>query len=570
MGKLTLTHERIDDLPLLVELGLRLGLDAAVDACLGTHGLQQGLSNGQLTIVWLAYIVSEGDHRKSGMEDWAAGESTMLGRLLAQAIRREDFTDDRLGNLLHRFSDDAKWAELEALVWESSAQVYALEVEHVRMDSTTIAGHHDVTEDGVMQYGHSKDHRPDLPQLKLMAAYAEPANQWLASDIYPGQRADDGLYVPLYERVRRTLGCAGLLYIGDCKMGALETRAQMAANGDYYLTRLSRGQVGAAQWETWATQRDTWPDMVTDRQDDEVRGKICEWSHEVTATLEGQPLTWTERLQWVYSIAVAEQKTQGLEKRLQRAEAELSALTPPAGRGKRVIREQAILEARITKILKRHRVTGLLAVTWEVDETRTMRYIGRGRGGPDRPQREVVDRRYRITAISRCEAAIAAQTKDFGWQIQLTNAPATQLTTLQATRIYREGWHIEHSFHKVKDRPIGMSPLYVWRDDQILGLTRLLTLALRLLTLIETQVARGLAAEDCSLTGLYEGQPKRATTRPTATRLLKAVSRAEITLTEIHMAEHSEWHLTPLPPWLSQVLRYLRLPPDLYESLLGN
>ena len=51
---------------------------------------------------------------------------------------------------------------------------------------------------------------------------------------------------------------------------------------------------------------------------------------------------------------------------------------------------------------------------------------------------------------------------------------------------------MEHDFHQVKDRPVGLSPLFVWREDQIRGLTRLLTLALRLLTLIATQVAQGL------------------------------------------------------------------------------
>jgi transposase len=35
--------------------------------------------------------------------------------------------------------------------------------------------------------------------------------------------------------------------------------------------------------------------------------------------------------------------------------------------------------------------------------------------------------------------------------------------------------------------------LFVWKAKQITGLTRLLTLALRLLTLLETQVQRGLA-----------------------------------------------------------------------------
>jgi hypothetical protein len=34
-----------------------------------------------------------------------------------------------------------------------------------------------------MQYGYSKDHRPDMPQLKLMAAAAEPSGHLLASGV---------------------------------------------------------------------------------------------------------------------------------------------------------------------------------------------------------------------------------------------------------------------------------------------------------------------------------------------------------------------------------------------------
>ena len=67
-----------------------------------------------------------------------------------------------------------------------------------------------------MQFGVSKDHRPDLPQLKLMAAAAEPSGHLIASDVYPGQRADDPLYTPLIRRVRELLSRKGLLYTGDC------------------------------------------------------------------------------------------------------------------------------------------------------------------------------------------------------------------------------------------------------------------------------------------------------------------------------------------------------------------
>ena len=40
-----------------------------------------------------------------------------------------------------------------------------------------------------MQLGHSKDHRDDLPQFKLMAAAAEPSGLFLAGDAHPGNAA---------------------------------------------------------------------------------------------------------------------------------------------------------------------------------------------------------------------------------------------------------------------------------------------------------------------------------------------------------------------------------------------
>ena len=53
----------------------------------------------------------------------------------------------------------------------------------------------------------------------------------------------------------------------------------------------------------------------------------------------------------------------------------------------------------------------------------------------------------------------------------------------------------ERVFHLFKDQPLGIRPLYVRRDDQIQGLTHLVTLALRVLTLFEVLVRRGPGAE---------------------------------------------------------------------------
>ena len=126
---------------------------------------------------------------------------------------------------------------------------------------------------------------------------------------------------------------------------------------------------------------------------------------------------------------------------------------------------------------------------------------------------------------------------------------------------YRQGWCLERDFHLRKCRPLGIRPLYVRRDDQIVGLTHLLTLALRELLVLQIQVRRGLAQTGVQLGGLYPEQPNRATEQPTATCILKAFARAEITPTRITLGGASHWHLSPLPAQLMLVLAYLGLSP---------
>jgi transposase len=568
---LHLRHERVDDIPLIIGLANRLQLAEVLNGHMGTHRLQQGLNNGQLAVGWLAYILSQADHRKSAVREWANARPHLLSHLLGQPIRAVEFSDDRLGGVLHRLSDDTTWEAIERALWAATVTVYELELAGVRLDSTTSYGYHQVTDDGVMQLGHSKDHRPDLPQLKLMAAAAEPSGQVIASDVHPGQCADDPLYMPLLQRVRGIVGRRGLLYAGDCKMAALATRAEIVAHGDYYWVPLPRTGETATQVETWVSALVDGAQeaaLLWDRE--RLLGAGYECERPLSAMVDGHPVHWTERVQVIRSRALAQRQQVTLDKHLAAAEAEVLALTPAPGRGKRQMRDGATLQAAIARVLDRHDVAGLLTVTWERHETSVTCYAGRGRGGPARPTRTEVQVRYVITRVERNEAAIAARQHRLGWRVQVTTAPRELLTLPQAVRHYRRGWSLERDFHLVKDLPLGLSPLFVWKEEQIKGLTRLLTVALRLLTLLETQVRRGLEHTQAALAGLYEGAPTRTTERPTGTRLLQAFARAQITLTQVQMGKRTFWHLTPLASLHEQLLRHLHLPTSLYTALADN
>jgi transposase len=467
---------------------------------------------------------------------------------------------------------DASWPDLEADLWEGTCQVYQLPLECVRLDSTTSYGYHRVTEEGIMQHGHSKDHRPDLPQLKLMAAAAQPTSQVIACDLVPGNAADDPLYLPLIVRVRQQLKQRGLLYAGDCKMAAVAIRADIAAHGDYYLMPLPRTGETAAEWDNWIEEALGDPHVQKLYREDEdgkrrqfARGR--EWEEQRRGIVAGEEFVWTERVQVVQSLALAERQAQHLEERLRHAVEELRGLTPPVGRGHRQQRQEEGLRAAVAAVLQQRQVEGLLEVQWQREEDVSEHYAGRGRGGPERKKVRETKVRYVITAVQRNESAIAAAKERLGWRVQVTNLVKKRYGLQEAVLLYNGGWSLERDFHVLKDRPLGIQPLYVREEEQIIGLTRLLTIALRVLTLIEIMVRGGLEESEEELQGLYEGQPKRKTGRPTAVRLLKAITRMAITAIGVVQEKVVRWQVSALPKLLKRILELLKLSPTLYTQL---
>src|SRR5260370_9594934 len=151
---LQLQHERVDDIPLLLGLIQQLHLPEVLERHLGSHHLHRGLYNGCLASVWIAFILSEANHCKVSVQDWAETHRHTLQRFLGQTLRPAEFSDDRLSIILRRFHD-ADWQSCETDLWQATCQVYEIPLSCVRLDSTTSYGYHTADPDGLMQFGHS-------------------------------------------------------------------------------------------------------------------------------------------------------------------------------------------------------------------------------------------------------------------------------------------------------------------------------------------------------------------------------------------------------------------------------
>jgi len=209
-----------------------------------------------------------------------------------------------------------------------------------------------------------------------------------------------------------------------------------------------------------------------------------------------------------------------------------------------------------------------LSYTFERQEKRRTKYLGRGRGSPDRPKQEIVTVRYQMTGLVHQEDAIAALQKTFGWRAYATDTPAEQLTLEQAVFTYRDEWLIERGFHRLKGVPLSLSPLFVKRDDQVVGLTNFLSLAVRFLTLIEFVARRKLKQNQEKLVGLIENNPKKGIDNPTTERLLKMFDN--ITLTIVQLPGQTIRHLPTLTTAQTRILQLLGLSADVYTRLADN
>src|SRR5438093_13785904 len=94
-NELVIITERVDDVALLIGHMVKMGFVEVLDRHIPRHWQQRELSWGWTAVIWLAYIVTEGDHRKVSVAAYIQGMQTTLSHLRGQGIAPLDCSDDR-------------------------------------------------------------------------------------------------------------------------------------------------------------------------------------------------------------------------------------------------------------------------------------------------------------------------------------------------------------------------------------------------------------------------------------------------------------------------------------------
>lgn len=483
-------------------------------------------------------------------------------------IGEKDATDDRLADLLSVIGSSSHEAidAIETCLGQQLIRAYSLPTDAARSDTTSFSVYHQPTQQEpeqdkpsapLLSQGYSKERRPDLLQYRQMLATLDPLGMPLLSATLPGNGADDCVYVPTWKRLANIIGSTDFLFLADSKASSWSNRGQIDREGGIYCFPVAMSGHRPKLLKDWVFNPPT-PIIdifLPNQAQNEI--PVGEGFEVPLGSLwldsdKRQWHRWSERWLVIRSHALAQRQIKGLQQRLLKAEKALAKLADQPGQ------DAVALQEKVDNILKRHRVTEYLLVTQNLKIRYPKVYTRPGRPSSNRPFRRV--RQTTLTlSYQRHQTAIAEFETLAGWRFYVTNAPSQRLTLEQAVSYYREQWQPERGFHRFKRGRLPALPVYFQDESRIQGLMFMLTIALRAFTLMEFVVRRQLVIEQESLAGLYDGNPKRRTTRPTAERLLAAFGG--ITL---YFHPDGNWEISPLTCLQQRILQLMGIPQSLY------
>lgn len=467
-----LVSVRVDDIPLLYEMIKSYGIIDAIDAHYPTHGNWEGVSIGHIVGIWLCYLLSECDHRLSFVEEWTEDRIELLQILSGERdLQSVSFCDDKLGEILSIFSVDEKWDKVENNINGSLLSVYkpfsasskegSKELTTFRLDAAPMQSYGEITEDGLLQYGYSKQH-PNIGQFKVKLCSLDNELNHFAYPIchltVSGNKSDDVLYTTIIDKTKTVLEDTpeyekGNLYVGDNKFGSISNRYHVVQHEDYYLLPLSLVQLSKEKRLATIVERLAQEEDLEevyriknkgDKEEKELVAQGFEQEIEIKHEVEYEngakkEVKWLERRLFVKSLAYANSQSKSLDNKLAKTQKLIEDL-PIQKQGKEVLTTIEAFQEKADNLLKNNKLEGLLKV--EIKEIKTIRKI---RKYLDRPARTEEERTFEIVC-QRDEKAIEKCKEEFGWQVYATNTPKEKLSFESCVWKYRYQSNIESRF----------------------------------------------------------------------------------------------------------------------------
>lgn len=569
-----LIQQHIGSSPVLKALIQKMGFIPIIDRNLPVDPRRVGPTHGE-AVAGIVACLLQGICALYRMEPFAA-EEPML-RTLFPHYEAKAWHDDHLGDTL-----DAIWkvgpGALQGTVTAHLLQTFNVHGDQIHYDTTSfkVFGRYAAQDEAAaaaesgaevplgapatartpvrLVPGHSKDHRPDLNQVKGGLAVSADGGVPLLWEAQDGNQADVSTYVEYWLKVKELVGRTDFLFVGDCKLATQHNLVAIIQHQGRFLAPLP-GYAGIQQqleeWVLTNTVEDLLPRRESSGKELWYRG-FCRPYMLVDAERRQYPCA----VHILCNPRLRAEKHAHLERRLQKTQTFLEGL--PKRLGKRTLKSREAIVQVLEAIMRRYHTRDLL--TYRLVETATTRkrYRERGRPAAEASYEEVSEVHWSVDWQGLPEAIENAKMLS-GYFPLITNDPS--LTTVQALDVYKEQYHPEQHFKWLKGAGI-LAPVLLKKPHRLQAFFFVVGLVLQLLTLVEREAARRLAVSGRPLIGL---KPNRLPDYRPKTEALLHVFR-HVTVTQVILAEHpAEIVISPLNLLQTRVLELLGLEESIYH-----
>ena len=490
----TLKRKRIGEIPLLQTMAHKLGFDRLLRSYIPPHGNERYPAAD--TLLLLLFNIASGRWPLYELGRWTA---SLDGRLLGRksSLSEEMFNDDRYGRALDKlFSVDRATLSTECALCVVHAT--GLELDQLHNDSTSVkttGRMKGVSRSGLsFEYGHSKDHRPDLKQIVFSLTISADGAVPVHCKTYPGNRTDDTTHIETWTVLRDIAGRSDFLYVADCKLCTHKQLSFIVGNGGRVVTIIPKtwGEVKRfkeSMRETPKTRKMIWRKPVANR----------EGSYETFYRISGS--YETEKggygVHWIYSTEKRKQDSELREKRLEEASLALADISGRLNVRSLKTREQ--IERRVEKILKKHDVVGFYNVTITEDKEVTQKQEGRGRRGSNTRYREVVKTVYSLSWGKNREALKKEKNVDGLFPLLCTDKAMGAREALEA---YKYQPRLEKRFEQLKSVHL-VAPTLFKNTGRVEAMMFLFFMALIIQAVIEREVRNSMRAKEIEAIAVY-------------------------------------------------------------------
>jgi len=519
----SLLIDRLGPLPIINHFIARIGLDEVLarhvpsdQRCTVSHARALG--------VLLRSIIVEREpiyRQQETVNVFAAG---MFG---ASAEEMSHLGDDRIGRALDHLFDADRAALLTDVVL-AAGKAFGLKFEELHNDSTTVSfcgayrGAWGRKIRGrtapAINYGISKDHRPDLKQLLFILTTTADGGIPVAFRCSDGNISDSRTHMDTWNTLRAVAGRADFLYVADSKLCSRENMDHIDRAGGRFVTVLPRSRSEDEEFRKWIqTHTPDWT-CVWDRPHPRYAyGPRDRWfvSSAPLPSAEG----WT--VVWVWSTLLTLRQEARRKRNMAMASEELTNLRERLAGPRTRLRRAGDIDFHVKTILERHHVAPYLKVERTVREDHIFKQARRGRPGPNTAYRKITKRRFDIEWTID-QDAIAYDHKSDGMYPLISND--RNLSPAQVLEAHKGQPMIEKRFEQIKTVH-EIAPVFLKNEGRIEALFTLYFIGLLVPAIMERELRLAMKRENVDELPIYPEQ--RDCARPTTEQILRLFSRVE-------------------------------------------